>query len=216
MLKLRIIWFAVAASAFACNGGCGRLSNPPERAAPSSLQTELNVTTDDDEPPPVVFEIKRNDGIAQASGVEYYECKYQAHERVAKFGLQFKKGPMEGKPAMAGVEGKFVAIAGSEDSVLLPDLAKALQAKKIPRNSIRIPELPFDGMVLGEAESRNFHGGYSENPKGDWITMKIFLPKGGDDGEVFLNLNPIQGQGEFSFKDSDYGDYVLAELAKVL
>jgi len=163
-----------------------------------------------------VFEVARNDGLVHVPGVEYYECRYQAREHIAKFGLQFKKGPMTGKPAMTPVEGKFVAIPGSEDTVLLEDLARALEAKKIPRNSPRISELPFDGVVLGEAESRGFYGGFSQNPKGDWTTMKIFLPKGGDDGEVYLNLNSVSGHGEFSIKDSDYGDYVIAELAKVL
>jgi hypothetical protein len=46
--------------------------------------------------------------------------------------------------------------------------------------------------------------------------VKIFLPKGGDDGEVFLNFDAVLGKGEFSIKDSDYGDYLLRELAKVL
>jgi hypothetical protein len=216
MRRLCNILFAVGVCALGYVGGCGRPSSPPEKTAPSGLQTELNIPANDEEPPPVVFGIKRNDTFAGVPGVEYYECRYQAHERIAQFGLEFKKGPMTGKPAMSGVEGKFVAIAGSEDSALLQDLAKALEAKRIPRNSIRIPELPFDGIVLGEAESRNFHGGYSENPKGDWTTMKIFLPKGGDDGEVYLNVNPVSGQGEFSIKDSDYGDYVIAEFAKVL
>jgi hypothetical protein len=216
MWRLRVIRLAVAASALVYIGGCGSPSSPPEKAAPPGLQTELRIPATDEEPAPLVFEIKRNDALAHAPGVEYYDCRYQAHERVAKFGVQLKKGPMTGKPAMAGLEGKFLAIAGSEDSVLLKDLSKALEAKKIPRNTIRIPELPFDGMVLGEAESRDFHGGYSENPKGDWTTMKIFLPRGGDDGEVYLNINPVSGQGEFSIKDSDFGDYVIAELAKVL
>jgi hypothetical protein len=48
------------------------------------------------------------------------------------------------------------------------------------------------------------------------LLVKIFLPKGGDDGEVFLNFNAVLGKGEFSIKDSDYGDYLLRELAKVL
>jgi hypothetical protein len=176
----------------------------------------MGLTAESDDPPPVVFAIKRNRSQADTSGMEAYECRYQARDRAAGFGIQLKKGPMTGKPLMAGVEGKFEAIAGSDDTVLLLDLARALQAKKIPRNTIRITELPFDGMVLGEQESRDFHGGFSEFPKGDWTTMKIFLPKGGDDGEIFLNLNLVQGQGEFSMKDSDYGDYVVAELAKIL
>ena len=212
----RNTWLAVAAGALVCLGGCGGSSSSPGKAAQSGLQTELNIPANDGEPLSVVFEIKRSDILASTSGVEYYDCRYQTHERIAKFGLEIRKGPMKGKPAMAGVGGKFLAIAGSQDSVLLQDLTKSLEAKRIPTNSIRIPELPFDGMVLGEAESRNFHGGYSENPKGDWTTMKIFLPKGGDNGEVYLNLNPVAGQGEFSIKDSDYGDYIVAELAKVL
>jgi hypothetical protein len=49
------------------------------------------------------------------------------------------------------------------------------------------------------------------------MTIKLFLPKGGhDQGEVFLNLNPLLGKGEFSLKDSDYGDYLLKQFAQVL
>jgi hypothetical protein len=33
---------------------------------------------------------------------------------------------------------------------------------------------------------------------------------------VFLNLNPVSGEAEFSMKDPYYGDYVLEQLAKVL
>ena len=44
--------------------------------------------------------------------------------------------------------------------------------------------------------------------------MKISLS--GGEGEVFLNLNPATNNAEFSIKDADYGDIVLAELAKVL
>jgi hypothetical protein len=39
---------------------------------------------------------------------------------------------------------------------------------------------------------------------------------GAGSSEVYLNLNPVLGKGEFSIKDPDYGDGVLLELAKVL
>jgi len=39
---------------------------------------------------------------------------------------------------------------------------------------------------------------------------------GDGSSEVFLNLNPALGKGEFSIKDPEYGDGVLQELAKVL
>ena len=108
-----------------------------------------------------------------------------------------------------------MAVAGSDSSVLLDDLMKALEAKQAPTRSPRIAELPFDAVVLGVQQSLSSNG-YSENPPGDWMLLKIFLPKGGDEGEVFLNLNPVLGKAELSIKDSGYGDYVVSQLAKVL
>jgi len=46
--------------------------------------------------------------------------------------------------------------------------------------------------------------------------MKIFIGEGDQKGEVFLNLNPVLGKGQFSIKDPDYGDTVLGQLASVL
>jgi len=99
---------------------------------------------------------------------------------------------------------------------LLANLRRALQASQVPSHSLRIAELPFSVVVFGEKMSRNADGSYSAKPPGNWIVIKIFLPKDGDQGQVFLNLNPKEGKGEFSLKDSDYGDYLLTELAKVL
>jgi len=93
---------------------------------------------------------------------------------------------------------------------------KALEARQLPTQTKRAAELAFDAAVLGENQSRGSRGGYFTNPRGDWKTVKLFLPKGGDDGEVFLNVNPVLGKAEFSIKDSGYGDYLLGELAKVL
>jgi hypothetical protein len=46
--------------------------------------------------------------------------------------------------------------------------------------------------------------------------MKIFIGKGDQEGQVFLNLNPVSSGGQFSIKDSEYGDIVAARLAEVL
>ncbi|HEY6253436.1 MAG TPA: hypothetical protein VI685_26055 [Candidatus Angelobacter sp.] len=124
---------------------------------------------------------------------------------------------MSGEIPVAPGEGKFLAVAGSDNSVLLEDLKKALDAKHMPSHTPRIPELAFDAVVLGQKQSRDASGGFSSKPVGDWILIKLFFPKGRDDeAEVFLNLNPVLGKGEFSLKDSDYGDYLLREFAKVL
>ncbi len=46
--------------------------------------------------------------------------------------------------------------------------------------------------------------------------MKIFIGKENQEGQVFLNLNPVIKECQFSIKDADYGDIVLAQLARVL
>ena len=46
--------------------------------------------------------------------------------------------------------------------------------------------------------------------------MKIFIGNGEDEGEVFLNFNPVSRKAQFSEKDIDYGDVVVAKLATVL
>lgn len=94
-------------------------------------------------------------------------------------------------------------------------LEATLQAKNLPGNSKRIAELRFAAAIIGENQSRTPEGDYFDKPRGDWILVKIFLPKDGDDGEVFFNCNPVLGKGDFSLKDSDYGDYLLKEFAKV-
>jgi len=46
--------------------------------------------------------------------------------------------------------------------------------------------------------------------------MKLFIGEGDQEGEVFLNTNLVIKKGQFSIKDPDYGDAVLAQLARVL
>ena len=75
---------------------------------------------------------------------------------------------------------------------------------------------------MKKAETRNkkievrYRKIHSDNPRGDWVLIRLFLPKGGDDGEVFLNLNPVLGKAGFSIKGSDYGNFLMEQLAKVL
>ncbi len=110
--------------------------------------------------------------------------------------------------------GRFASETGSDPTVFLAELKKALEAKSLPKNVQKVPSVQFDFAVLGENQSRGKDGGFSDHPRGNWTTIKIFLAHG--EGEVFLNINPKLGKGEFAIKDSDYGDIVLAELAKVL
>jgi len=99
---------------------------------------------------------------------------------------------------------------------MLADLKTALEAKSLPKNIKRESALPFTYATLGEHQSRIQGGGYSSKPSGNWIAMKIFISSGDEESEVFMNLDPIGGNGEFSIKDSDYGDAILTRLASIL
>jgi len=147
---------------------------------------------------------------------QQWVATYASGRKTAKFRIELgpnKPGGDKDFPISFG-NGRFLAEPGSDASVLLIDLKRALEAKTIPQKVGRVAELPFEFAILGEKQSRSSDGGFSQKPSGDWTAMKIFLAKG--EGEVFVNFNLVAGKGEFSIKDADYGDIVLSELAKVL
>lgn len=211
----RLLWIAMVASVFICTDGCRKPSADSRKDKPSNVRAEAVIQGE--EPPSVLFDIKAASSTPISRDVPLYDCTYQARGKTAKFRLQFKiKQSTAGDLPIGWAEGKFIAVEGSDNSALLEDLQKALEAKHAPGKQARTVELPFEAAVLGQKQSRSDSGAYSSAPAGDWMSIKIFLPKGGDDGEVFLDLNPVLGKAEFSIKDSDYGDYLLEQFAKVL
>jgi hypothetical protein len=197
--------------------GCQKPVKAPET---EDTRTRLGspLTKGQQEPPTVMFDLSPSASRADSPNAKMYDCTYGARGKTAKFQIQLVLGAplkMDAKSAEF-TEGKFISVSGSENATLLEDLKVALEAKRTPTNLKRKATLPFDLVVLGEKQSRDSEGGYSSKPAGDWTAAKMFLPSGGDDGEVYLNLNFVLGKGEFSIKDSDYGDYLLQEFAKVL
>jgi|HubBroStandDraft_4_1064222.scaffolds.fasta_scaffold164389_2 hypothetical protein len=216
MRRSRFFWLAATCSVLVSASGCGKSSSALQHGTPSDVRTEPKIQPHPGEPPDLVFDMKLSNVRPIVANSPIYDCTYQARGTTARFRVQIAQGAMSGEIPTASMEGKFLAVAGSDDTALLEDLEKTLDAKQSVKNVTKIPDLAFDGVVLGERQRRNPSGGYFSSPPGDWTTTKIFLPKGGDDGEVFFNFNPVLDKGEFSIKDSDYGDYVLKELAKVL
>ena len=163
----------------------------------------------------VGFDLKPVDN---KSGPRQWVATYSSKGKTAKFRIELGPGHAgddEDKALHVSFgKGRFLPEPGSDASVFLVDLEKVLEAKTIPGKVERAGALPFEFVILGENQSRSADGGFSQEPRGNWIAMKIFVGKG--EGEVFLNLDPVANKGEFSIKDSDYGDIVLAELAKVL
>jgi hypothetical protein len=166
----------------------------------------------------VAFDIdpqSHDDGSMELKGT------YTSQHKTAKFTIVLAAAKtLEAKDStdfpMKFGQGKFVAESGSDANVLLIDLKKALEAKTLPRESKRVKTLPFTFVNIGDGLSQASNGGFNTEPPGHWTAMKIFIGEGENESEVFVNYNMVIRKGQFSIKDADYGDQVLAELAKVL
>ncbi len=79
-----------------------------------------------------------------------------------------------------------------------------------------LPSLDLEAALLGTHQSRSNgpYGGFSSKPPGSWQLLKLFFND--DEGEIFLNLNPEEGVGEFTPKDEEYATVVVTELSKIL
>jgi hypothetical protein len=166
-------------------------------------------------PSTVPFELKI---VAEPGGVQLYDCTYRARGKIARFRIRFEpwRPAASGEEPVAFAGGEFVAVRGSENSALLDDLKVVLSAKKMPSKTVRVARLPFDAVILATKQSRNAAGGFADRPTGDWVVTKLFLPKGGDRGEVYFDFNLRLGVGEFEEKYPEYGNYLVSQLAKVL
>jgi hypothetical protein len=159
--------------------------------------------------------------IQGGNGSTQWLATYTSPGKVAKFRIEIDAAVLK---QMTGPEklqfkfgeGRIRPEPGSDASVLLIDPKRVLEAKKLPTRVIRSNVLPFEYVILGENQSRTADGSFNEKPAGNWTCVKIFLPPGGDDGELYLNFNPAIQKAEFSEKDSDYGNYLLAKFATVL
>jgi hypothetical protein len=155
----------------------------------------------------------------QDPNVQQWLASYTSHGKTALFRIELNlpRSSSNNKttPILFG-EGRFLSEPASESSAMLADLQKALEAKSLPKNVKREATLPFTYATLGEHQSRSEDDSFSSKPSGNWNAMKIFISTGDEESEVFMNLNPVDGKGEFSIKDSDYGDAILGKLASIL
>ena len=168
-------------------------------------------------PGAVAFDIKH---LPSKKGYEWL-ATYSARGKTAKFRIELGRAqsPRDEESKIFDVKsgtGRFVAEPGSDASALLNELKTALEAKSLPVQVRRVNALPFTFVSFSSHQSQASHGGFFSNPPGNWTPMKIFIGSGDQEGQVFLNLNPVLAKGQFSIKDPDYGDIVLRQLASVL
>ena len=171
------------------------------------------------DPDSVGFDIEP---IAAGNAATNWLATYSSGGKVARFRIEVGSEPpqvtgRESETVAAAGHGSFVAEPGSDGTVFVAELAKALKAKRLPKHEQRLSSLGFDYVNLGEHESQSpgGNGGFFDDPAGNWVLMKVFVGKGGG-CEFFLNINPAIKKGQISMKDEDYGDCTVAELAKVL
>jgi hypothetical protein len=156
-----------------------------------------------------------------ADASQHWLATYTSHGKTAKFRMELSQAKaIKAKESLdfdvQTGECRFIAVPGSDPSALLADLKNALEAKTLPAHSERVALLPFTYVTFGNNNSQNPGGGFNAKPTGHWTPMKIFIVEGEQEGEVFVNLNPVIKKGQFSIKDQDYGDFVLAQVARVL
>lgn len=170
------------------------------------------------DPNSVAFDIEPLPGRGSS---QQWMATYVSQGKTAKFQIELSPStPIDDKESrefdIESGKGSFIAEEGSDASILLADLKKALEAKVIPTKVHRVKSLPFQFVSFGQNQSQGVGGGFNAKPPGNWTPMKIFIGEGEKEGEVFLNLNTAIKKGQFSIKDADYGDLVLAQLARVL
>jgi len=157
-----------------------------------------------------------SDGIASV-----WIGTYTSQGKIAKFRIELGPARAAGSAEsrqfkITSGEGRLVPEPGSDSSVLLGDLRKALQAKTEIQPASTKTAVTFTFANIGDNLSQAAGGGFGEKPPGNWTALKLFFGEGETESEVFLNINPRLRKGQFSMKDPDYGDLVLGELAKVL
>lgn len=175
-----------------------------EPYVPDSGSVGFDIEPRESKPGSVEFMATYGTGGKSAKFIVLFEPESRSEAKSAKdFPISFGKG-------------EIVAVPGSDATALLSDLRTALEATKVPNRSKRANSVSFTFANLGTNLSQARDGGFNEKPVGDWTAMKLFLGEGEQQAEVFLNFNLKSKKGQFSIKDPDYGDLVLAQLAKVL
>jgi hypothetical protein len=169
----------------------------------------VNVTAEGP-PVPTQFSIAPLKG---ESGYHSWLASYQEKGKTAKFIIAIQDQPKTGQIA-SFTKGVIKHVADSQPEPFLHQLSVALGGHgKVP-SAKHVDQLQIDLAILGAMQTKLPGGGFSGKPLGNWITMKAFLAE--DTGEVYLNLNPEQGIGEFSMKDDSYAEIVLGALGSVL
>jgi len=196
-----------AAVALVLLPGCNRVADR-SLAVEHHLSDEASVGFD-------LEPLQSGDGSRQWIGI------YNSPGKIARFRIDFgaaesTPGKTAGDSGGKSGEGTLIPEPGSDSSILLVDLQKALRARTAPKAPLTKTSIPFTYVNIGDNLSQARAGGFNANPPGKWTALKLIFGEGDRESEIFLHINASIKKGQFSMKDPGYGDLALAELAKVL
>jgi hypothetical protein len=139
---------------------------------------------------------------------------YDAHTAAGVgfgFGYHQRGG---GTKSLSFGEAMLTVPSAAVGAKLVDQFAQAFHGKMPP---LRTPQplrfRPFPSAILATASTRDPLSGFNHRAPGNWTATKLFLQRSGPEAEVFLNFDPVSKVGEFSEKDSDYADAMVAFLA---
>jgi hypothetical protein len=155
---------------------------------------------------------------AAGSPLRAWTARYRTAEEIDEFDIEMLIAePVPPSPFAEGTV-SFRRVPGSGGAALLSDLSRALGLHAVPSagspaDEVRCPA-SFMGshLTLGDGPD-TIAGSFTTTPPGDWIVGKVFFGDG--QGELFLALNPVTGQGEFLAKDPQLSAPVIQELGRL-
>jgi hypothetical protein len=146
----------------------------------------------------------------------YFDCQAKSAP-----GVVFTVGVMakgsEGEKSAAWGKAMLIVRDHEAGSRFVESFAKAFSGKlPKPLSQSRTPTpLSVNTAFLGEGMQREQGGGFT-GKAGGWTATKWFPEHDGLEGEVYFNYNLAQQEGEFSEKDADYADDLVAIFASAL
>jgi hypothetical protein len=209
--------------------GCDRrpaLKDPSNGEANQPLRAELKIGGGQNESRNLAFKITAvhekqmilPDAPFHADGGEwtFFDCQTSGrHDVVFTVGQIAKSGTGDAVAAWGKsvlivtdreVGGRFVEIFSKAFAGKLPKTVKQAYA---PR------PLLINTAILGRNMRREKQGGYS-GEQGEWTATKWFPEFDGQSSEIYFNYNIAQREGEFSEKDPEYADDLVAIFASAM
>jgi hypothetical protein len=222
-------WRVILALAVLPHAGCGRgpVEQPPMSDRPDqSPRAEIRIGESDDPTRRMVFKIT---GMHQdrkptaeapyhAEGGKwtFLDCRTESGPEVAfTVGVLSKGG--DGKVPITWGDAILIVKDRESGARFVEAFGRAFSGE-IPTTAGRahVPRpLPIKTAVLGDDMNRDETGGFS-GQGGGWTATKWFPAHDGRQGEVYFNYNLTERRCDFSEKDPDYGDDLVAVFASAL